>query len=38
MRHFNEIKEKDIWKNIKWQWLDVELESFDYLLRQCGFY
>lgn len=33
LRHFNEVKEKDIWKIIKWQWLDVELECLDYFIR-----
>ncbi len=33
IRHFNEIEENNIWRDMKWQWLDVDLECFDYFIR-----
>lgn len=38
LRHFNEIEEKDIWKNRTWKWLDIDLECFDYFIRQNVIY
>ncbi len=31
------MEETDIWKDRKWQWLDVDLECFDYFIRHVFF-
>lgn len=33
LRHFDEIQEKDVWKNIRWAFLDTDLEVLDYFIR-----
>lgn len=37
LRHFNEIEEKDIWKNMKWIFMDTDLECLDFK-TQCDFH
>lgn len=33
LRHFKEIEEKDIWKNMKWIFMDTDLECLDFFIR-----
>lgn len=33
LRHFNEIEERYIWKNMRWRFLDTDLECLDYFIR-----
>lgn len=34
LRHFNEVEERFIWKNMIWKFLDTDLECLDYFMRQ----
>ena len=33
LRHLDGIQEKDVWKNIRWDFLDTDLEVLDYFIR-----